>query len=225
MPTLRQPDQVAIGKWQQAARDIHFMVQQDLRDAQDHEERVYNRGRIAIKFEIDDQVDLFREGIVVDTNAQKPLKLTDKWIGPFSVLCSGPHPDTYELDLSGLVIGDIWPVFHVNILRRQPIHCAHTRQLHRQFLSAVIKNGPSSDLKVNGSTAEEILAKAFEKWIRDNPKDRPGLQPEKEDATRDSPPPATPTTLRDRLSKSGPHFFPLLDITSCQGALIARIRM
>ncbi|KAJ3143848.1 hypothetical protein HDU89_001714, partial [Geranomyces variabilis] len=117
MSTLHQPDQAAIEKWQEAMRNIHLMVQQELRDAQDCKERTYNHGRIAVKFEAGDHVDLFREGVVVDTNAQKPLKLTDKWIGPFSVLRPGPHPDTYELDLSGLFISDIWPVFHVNVLR------------------------------------------------------------------------------------------------------------
>ncbi|KAJ3144415.1 hypothetical protein HDU86_001806 [Geranomyces michiganensis] len=76
--SLRQPDLQAIEAWQDAAQRIHLSVRQELRDAQDREECAYNRGRIAIKFKPNDQVNLFREGIVIDTDAQKPLKLTDK---------------------------------------------------------------------------------------------------------------------------------------------------
>ncbi|KAJ3163554.1 hypothetical protein HDU86_000135 [Geranomyces michiganensis] len=90
------------------------MVQQELRDAQDREERHYNRGRITIRYNPGDQVDLFREGIVIDTDARKPLKLTEKWIGPFPVFGPGPHPDTNEFGLSGSVIGDIWPISWLN---------------------------------------------------------------------------------------------------------------
>ncbi|KAJ3143868.1 hypothetical protein HDU86_003161, partial [Geranomyces michiganensis] len=114
---LRQPDREALARWQNAAKRVHLIVQQELRDAQDHKEQYCNQGQIAIGYKPGDQIDLFREGIVIDTDAGKPLKFTEKWIGPFTIISPGPHPDMYELDLTGSVIGDIWPVFHVNVLQ------------------------------------------------------------------------------------------------------------
>ena len=88
-----------------------------MRDAQDVQQKYYDRQRVVDEFREGDLVALKRSGIEIPALGRLPEKLRQVWIGPFRVLGFGPHPDTYKLDLPVEMKG-IYPVFHVGLLKK-----------------------------------------------------------------------------------------------------------
>src|SRR4051794_14832228 len=101
----------------EAMKAIELIVQQRLRDAQDRQAKFYDKGRRMLVLKPGEKVLLKREGINIPALRKLPEKLMQSWLGPFEIIGDGPHPDTYRLNLPNQ-LKMLYPVFHVNILRR-----------------------------------------------------------------------------------------------------------
>ncbi|TPX55417.1 hypothetical protein SpCBS45565_g08511 [Spizellomyces sp. 'palustris'] len=108
-----------------AMDEIAVIVQHRMKKSQDKYAEHYDKGRVAIAFAIGDQVLLNRKGIEVDISLRKPAKLATSWIGPYTVNTKGPHPDTYELNLRDTRLSALYPIFHVNVLKKYEDPSSH----------------------------------------------------------------------------------------------------
>jgi transposase InsO family protein len=115
-PQVRKTVRTDVTMFARAMKDIELIVQQRLRAAQDCQAKYYDTRRRTQTFAVGDQVLLKRDGIEIPALKQLPEKLRQPWIGPFAVMSTGPHPDTYKLELP-TQLGALYPVFHTGILK------------------------------------------------------------------------------------------------------------
>ena len=113
---LRLPDAASNAALQETLSAIAAAVQQQLRNAQDAQAALHDRGRRAVRFKPGDLVLLHRDGISAPYLRAKPEKLNVLWLGPFTIKSPGPNPSTYELELP-LQHRRLHPVFHVDVLK------------------------------------------------------------------------------------------------------------
>ncbi|TPX55670.1 hypothetical protein SpCBS45565_g08495 [Spizellomyces sp. 'palustris'] len=123
--TMKPIDRNDIEDIEKAMDEIAVIVQHRMKKSQDKYAEHYDKGHVAIAFAIGDQVLLNRKGIEVDISLRKPAKLGASWIGPYTVNTKGPHPDTYELNLRDTCLSALYPIFHVNVLKKYEDPLSH----------------------------------------------------------------------------------------------------
>jgi hypothetical protein len=114
---MRPVDRKDILELQEAIEYIGTLVRHRLEENQISQAKYYDRNKEAIRFQEGDTVMLNTSGLDIDVLHGRPAKLAPKWVGPFTVVRPGPHPDTYELDLLTTSFSSLYPVFHVDVLR------------------------------------------------------------------------------------------------------------
>ena len=115
---MRTADRKSIIELQEALDYIATLVRNRLQRNQDIQAQMYDRNKTHIEFKAGDRVLLNTSGLDLTVIHGRPAKLAPKWIGPFTVKNKGPHPDTYELELLTTTFSALYPVFHIDVLRK-----------------------------------------------------------------------------------------------------------
>ena len=178
------------------ATAIGLLVRHRLEKRQDAQAVQYDRSKRTQRFETGEKVLLDRDGIST-AFLKKPAKLTQAFLGPFTVKNVEPHghPDTYELDLPTQLQG-LHPVFHTRLLRKwaepkstpyrtveeppEPLEIDGEQEwfverilaqrIHRKKLQYYVKwtGYPVEDCEWIDATALDECA-AVDDWIRSHP--------------------------------------------------------
>jgi hypothetical protein len=113
----KQSERAAVEERIRDFETVSRIVQERLRAAQDTQAAYYDRRKKSETYRTGDKVLLSRDGINIRHISARNQKLTEQWIGPFTIKGKGPNPDTYELELSK-ELTELHPIFHVSILKR-----------------------------------------------------------------------------------------------------------